>query len=72
MWDYEQSIHMIEEFDCLSQGNLLTISDLTMGGPMNFTSEYVPCEIGEYSYSKNIILNLLTEMANKSLQYVKK
>lgn len=48
------------------------MSDLTIGGPMNFTSEYVPCEIGEYSYSKNIILNLLTEMANKSLQYVKK
>lgn len=53
MWDYERTLENIQNLDCESQGNLLTMSNLSIGGPANFTMEDVPCET-----SKSIFINL--------------
>lgn len=48
MWDYELSYEEITALSCLTQGNLLGMSDLSIMGPANFTLDDVPCTPGKW------------------------
>lgn len=49
LWDHELSLENVEALSCSSQGNLLTMSNMSIGGPASFTTEDVPCETGKLS-----------------------
>lgn len=49
MWDSELSLEEIRILGCESRGNILTMSNMIIGGPTFLTTEDVPCELGMWS-----------------------
>ena len=47
MWDMAFSEDEVNSINCLSQGNLLSMSDMSVLGPANLTEVHVPCETGK-------------------------
>ena len=47
MWDRAFTEDEVNSIDCLSEGNLLSMSDMSVLGPANLTEEHVPCETGK-------------------------
>ena len=46
MWDHEKTLSELRHIDCFSQGNILSMSNMSILGPAEFTEENVPCETG--------------------------
>ena len=46
MWDYEFTADQVHQFYCETQGNILSMANMTILGPANFTEEDVPCTPG--------------------------
>ena len=47
MWDRAFTEDEVNSIDCLSEGNLLSMSDMSVLGPANLTEVHVPCETGK-------------------------
>ena len=47
MWDRAFTEDEVNSIDCLSEGNLLSMSDMSILGPADLTEEHVPCETGK-------------------------
>ena len=47
MWDRAFTEDEVNCIDCLSEGNLLSMSDMSVLGPANLTEVHVPCGTGK-------------------------
>ena len=47
MWDRAFTDNEVNSIDCLSQGNLLSMANMSVLGPANLTEVHVPCETGK-------------------------
>ena len=47
MWDRAFTEDEVNSINCLSQGNPLSMSDMSVPGPANLTEEHAPCETGK-------------------------
>ena len=44
MWDYELTEDDILRIDCHTSGTLLSMSDMSILGPANYSEENIPCD----------------------------
>ena len=61
MWDYELTLEQIQEIDCNTTGNLLSMSDMVIKGPAEFTEENITCREGRFTFSSLCIVNSVIE-----------
>ena len=41
MWDLELTYDQVKAIDCISEGNLLTMTSMSIAGPVDFSDESI-------------------------------